>query len=438
MAKQDVLVEIFYSAAWHDVTSYVRIRDQIVINHAAGNEQTGVVPSDARFTFDGRDGELNPENRKSSLFGLIGHNTPVRVSYPGDVRFSGQIVSWKPRRALGPLDGTRGDAWVEIEAQGTIRRLGQGEPPKLKSALQRLIVSGNPTAYWALDAGELSTVGLLTSGSGGTFEPLSGSTKFGQGAIAPWLESGVTMSENATMRAPVSGMSAAPTQVTFDYVRRGDGGGSGPSVVNLLGNGSPGNEWIITMTPGSSFDDIEVQLNHNGSFVDSTGPTAVPTLFTNDVHHFRFEAVDLGADIAWAIYIDGTSVMTDTYAATPLTGLGEVRLSYNPGSSPKDLAFGHAVVWEGAPTDISSIYQAFTGYLGETAGNRFFFLCSEEGITPTVVGDVNETQPMGPQHPDTLLALLEEIARTDAGIIHDTRDELGLTFRTGRSLNNQG
>ena len=124
--KQDVLVELFYNAAWHDHTADVYTRDQIVINHGAGNEQTGVVPSDASLTFDNRDGEMNPENRQSSLFGLIGHNTPIRISVGSDIRFSGQVVSWKPRRAVGELSSTRGDAWVHVQAQGTIRRLGQG------------------------------------------------------------------------------------------------------------------------------------------------------------------------------------------------------------------------------------------------------------------------------------------------------------------------
>ena len=100
-------------------------------------------------------------------------------------------------------------------------------------------------------------------------------------------------------------------------------------------------------------------------------------------------------------------------------------------------AASHAVLWSGTLPADSAGYEAFTGHSGETAGARFARLCGEEDITDTVVGDAAETQLMGPQYPDTLLNWFAEIARTDAGIIHDTRDELGLTFRTGRSLYNQ-
>lgn len=57
-------------------------------------------------------------------------------------------------------------------------------------------------------------------------------------------------------------------------------------------------------------------------------------------------------------------------------------------------------------------------------------------IDRILVRDVT-TQRMGPQRPAKLLDLLEQAAEVDCGILHETRDELGLTFRPLCSITNQ-
>jgi hypothetical protein len=76
-------------------------------------------------------------------------------------------------------------------------------------------------------------------------------------------------------------------------------------------------------------------------------------------------------------------------------------------------------------------------WAGETAGDRFVRLCTEEDIAYRLIGDPDDTEQMGPQRVVTLRTLLEDCAAADIGILYEPRDFLGLALRTRASLYNQ-
>lgn len=427
MAKQDVTVWLYYSGDWHNVTEKVRIREQITINHGAGNEQNGIVPSDASLTFDNRDGEMNPENRKSSLYGLIGHNTPIEIEVGEDKRFSGQIVSWKPRRAI------KGDAWVQIRAQGTIRRLGQGEPP-VRSALFHTIMYESTIrtllAYWPLEDGASAD------------------------QFASALSDGLTM--NVPAQALASNDDTLPGSLplpTFTHAVAEQASGLIPNA-SLSGTVMTWDLWAKTPLAGEYVDaNLYTKSDHHWHLtVDNVGrvdlfyydtATSSPTtpivsdagLMVGTWHNIRFTLTQNGGNVDCELFFDGVSIETGSTAGS-VTAPTEVTLEAEyDGSEDRKNNVGHITVWDGIPSQ--SFYETGLGYPGERAGNRFQFLGVEAGISTTIVGDATETQKMGPQFGDTFLNWMDEIAKTDAGIVHDTRDELGLTMRTGRSLYNQ-
>jgi hypothetical protein len=85
----------------------------------------------------------------------------------------------------------------------------------------------------------------------------------------------------------------------------------------------------------------------------------------------------------------------------------------------------------------ASLAVPFNGWPGERAGTRFLRLMAELDLNATLLGVEAETWPMGPQRPDTLLNLLQEIARTEDALIFDSRDAIALTMRTRRHRYNQ-
>ena len=89
--------------------------------------------------------------------------------------------------------------------------------------------------------------------------------------------------------------------------------------------------------------------------------------------------------------------------------------------------------------DISNpeIPNALQAWTGETAGNRFERLCTEEGIAFRGRGNLDQTVAVGAQTLQTLTALLQECADADRGQWTEPRQVLGWGYRTRSSLGNQ-
>ena len=120
MPATAVKVEVFYSGSWHDITASddAYARDPIAVTRGRADESGRVTPSTCTVTIENRDGKYSPRNPSSPLYGLIGRNTPLRVSVGGSLRFWGEVESWPQRWNL------RGnDVWAPVTAYGILRRL---------------------------------------------------------------------------------------------------------------------------------------------------------------------------------------------------------------------------------------------------------------------------------------------------------------------------
>ncbi|MFE7559672.1 hypothetical protein [Kitasatospora sp. NPDC057500] len=75
-----VQVELQVSGTWTDVTGDAYLRDPITIERGRPDEGSRIDPGKCPITLDNRSGTYSPRNPMSPYFGLIGRNTPVRVS----------------------------------------------------------------------------------------------------------------------------------------------------------------------------------------------------------------------------------------------------------------------------------------------------------------------------------------------------------------------
>ncbi|MEI5098991.1 hypothetical protein RB200_10570 [Streptomyces sp. PmtG] len=76
-------------------------------------------------------------------------------------------------------------------------------------------------------------------------------------------------------------------------------------------------------------------------------------------------------------------------------------------------------------------------YAGETAWQRMARLAAEEGIPTARVAGPLTTERVGPQRPQTLLALLESAADADGGLLLEDHTRIGLLYRDRSSLYTQ-
>lgn len=79
----DVKTEIQVGTAWVDVTADTYTRAPITISRGTADEASSTEPSTCSLTLNNRAGKYSPRNPLSPYFGLIGRNTPLRVSVPG-------------------------------------------------------------------------------------------------------------------------------------------------------------------------------------------------------------------------------------------------------------------------------------------------------------------------------------------------------------------
>jgi hypothetical protein len=76
----DVAVELKLGDNWTDITPHVYKRDPITITRGRQDEGSRMDPSTCSLTINNRDGRYSPRNVMGPYYGLLGRNTPIRVS----------------------------------------------------------------------------------------------------------------------------------------------------------------------------------------------------------------------------------------------------------------------------------------------------------------------------------------------------------------------
>lgn len=114
----DVRTELQIGGVWTDVTSDVYTRDPITITRGSADESSTTEPSSCSLTLNNRLGRYSPRNPMSPYYGLIGRNTPLRVSVQGPesyLQLEGTTTSYARTPDAAALDIV-GDIDLRVEA----------------------------------------------------------------------------------------------------------------------------------------------------------------------------------------------------------------------------------------------------------------------------------------------------------------------------------
>jgi hypothetical protein len=366
------------------------------------------------------------------------------VSY----RFWGEIASLPPR-----WDASGKDAYVPIEANGILRRLGQGTDPAATGL--RDYILDNPTylaAYYPLSGGEGTTYSLnlaplvyylQTRFYGQSALNLAGDAiqnavfTYGKDMGATWLGTGMELNAtgNAYMRGDVG---IGYQNVAFDMVFQAVPPGLGVLTVQLEDYASQ--LWAVDLNTAA--DAGTLQFSFTDPAVGPVGYTAtgqLPELQDTNLHHFRLQLTKSGANTTFAVYIDGASVSSGTVSGYNIvSGLALFRLFYTRYDNQTVMNIAHLAVWGSSsaaniPTAADVTAAAF-GYVGETAGDRIDRVTTLAGISAVVMGDSADTTAMGAQYSEPRLTQIRDAENADLGILTETRDDLALLYRTRSSM----
>lgn len=451
VARQDLVAELFYGGTWNTVNLYAEPVD------ISRDRQPGTEPQPSSVTLS-LEGIHNPKDPMSPLWGAAGQNTPIRLTLGSDTRFYGEVASWAPGRTVGysAIDGT-GKAWTTVQANGILRRLGQGADP-LRSAMYRSIagVAPNdyiPTAYWPAEDGANAT--QIASGlPGGQPLQFTGDVDLSSDATLAGSEPLPVWSDGSAFTAMV------PAYVDQDFWMA-------HMVVNIPAEPSAGTTTLLDfdVAPGGAAARYRLYLDvgfdttiyfrgydaagadtgiFSGRTLDGSFPSnpSEASFFGHPWTIFvglKRDAVDpLTHSVAYVWLSDGTeefAMAGASHAGVFSPTVTRIRGSFTglDGTTFGHLGFFTAAGFNDAGASRNAL--AMNGHAGEQAHVRMARLCHEEDIPLTVEG--SESQPMGPQLRDTLAALFAEIERTDDGILFEPRDSYGLVYRTGRERYNR-
>lgn len=445
-------VELFLGGEWVDISSYVYYRDMIDITRGRSSEASQLDPSSCSFTLNNRDGRFAPRNPTGAYYGLIGRNTPVRVSVTRNgvrwYRFYGEVSSWRPQ-----ADISGKDSYVRVEAGGILRRLSQGESP-LKSPLYRSITQlgtrNDYRAYWPCEDQEGATnmasaldggIPMTYSGTKPTFASYDGLHASGpvlvlgatelSGPVARYTV-GTAQIVRVLMRLPES---VASTQSLLKVACAGD-----LPVWELEINTSAQLNFTVTASDGttaysSGFLDFDATFGENCSLafrMTQSGSDVIPL----------FVIAHLDTITSFSPVSITNNQATSTISSTTFGRVTRITIGDDRGIS--GCAVGHLVVNNSdlfygelsslGPSGDDADVSALLGNCGENPAARIHRLCNEEEISFISPGSIDDTVGMGFQKTNNLTDLIQECATTSAGLLYEPRDQIGIGFHARKTL----
>jgi hypothetical protein len=444
------MVELFIDEQWVDITSYVYYRDMITIRRGRSDEASQTDPSSCTLTLNNRDGRFSPRNPTGPYYGKLGRNTPLRVSVWRNgarrYRFYGEVSSWPAK-----WDITGNDVWVELEAAGILRRLNQ-RPAPLKSAMHRNLAridNDSVVAYWPCEdsstsaqpsAGITTHEAMTVSGAAPTFSAYTdfecsdsiltlGATRL-TGNV-PVYTANTSQLVRFLMHVPSEGVSSNQSLFKFSCagnVATWDVQINSAGQMRLLVTDPDGTS--LFDTGFQSFGTVEGVRSAVAVTLDQDGADVIPELLVGHLDEIT----------SYAPISIPTNFWTGTISSQTAGRITRVTVGDNLGLS--GISIGHIVVVNdsGIFGELASgSVSALLAYAGENPSNRILRLCREENVNAVSVtkGQTGNKVTSGFQRGDTLINLIDETADTDNGILFETRDQIGIGYRTRLSLYNQ-
>jgi hypothetical protein len=448
--QNEIIVELFYDNEWNNITNDVRGQPSegfgASIDRGSSNESDTADPSRTSLYLNNLDGRYTIDNPNSPLFGKIQLNTPIRITVNNSIRVVNEVSEW-------PVDWDRygKDVWAPIQASGILSRLNQDR--EVVSAMFGTITGSNMVpvlvAYWSLEDEQGASV--AASGIPGQPSMRPSSTNFpdfgGRNDVPVGTKALPDFSIATASERQLVGQVPNMDQVlgaggswTVSFlVSYQDTADYRPIILQLLN--APGNIERLVL----EFQNTQLGLTAiDGESSSFSVGTIAQTLNDGAWYWVQFESYENGANIEYdlTVYNElGQLVFTDNFGSLAGSSVGsitQVMTRARPDSQP--VSIGHISVWATSAatvTGLTMVQAAVDGFYNERAGRRIERLCAENQIPFTSANDLDDTQFLGVQEPGQFLSVLHDAEEADQGILFETRNQLGLSYRTGRSFYNQ-
>jgi hypothetical protein len=322
------MVELLLNGTWTDMTARTYLRDPIRITRGRQDQGARVDPGSCTLTLNNKGGYFSPRNPLSPLYGLIGRNTPVRVSAAGGAPWLGL-----PKIATGVQATTPDAAALHITGDLDVRADIQPDDwssPTTTQVAGRWGAPGNRS--WRLLVNQ-GFVQFAWTADGST--ALSNAVALGTAAITPRMCVRVTLdvdngASGRTVRFYTSTTLTGPwTQLGSDLVTAGTTAVFAGTAPLVIGDPAPSTSirlygaQVRNGIDGTAVanPDFTAQAVGATGFTDSAGRTYTVTAGGITNRHVRF----LGEISAWPARWDvsGGDVYVPVQAAGITRRLGQ-------------------------------------------------------------------------------------------------------------------
>jgi hypothetical protein len=273
--------------------------------------------------------------------------------------------------------------------------------------------------------------GILPGGGGGGGVPDPGD---GSGLTAPGNGAAGTISFNWN-----GGISSPVAANIFRFLLHIDAAGSvdGAVVARLLTFGTINNIDVIYHT--ASGGQLEVK-GYTGATTYFDKTTAFSNL--NGVPIMvDVELIGNGANATWvvsAVEPGASSVLASYTGSVSTITIGNASDVYtNPDQAITDNTSVGWISVQVAAAPLLSMAPIIAGYAGELVADRLLRLCTEEGISFTLIGTNTDTPQMGPQPDAKLLDVFQACEDLDLGQLFEDRNSFGICYRTRVDMQGQ-
>jgi len=427
---------------WQDITSSWHVPDGISVSDGRSEGSVQAEPSNLGLALKNNDGQWTPDDPRSIHWPGWDVGCPMRVSVdagagmqvlPGSSTFVDSIDPAWP-------GGSSKHATVRVTGKGLLGFLGRGKDP-LGSAPKRRIThpsgsggTGTLLAAWTLEDGVLADLGKPLFGAE-PMRPFVGvhpSTsvitmpQWGQGNLAPWLPPVVSRSGSA-------GLTVLWAPVAWFQV----GSPSGWSIEWMYNSGLDAGESTMDVNPsylggpvGVGWPQVMLDPANQRLLVAMNGEPEIdadtPTLFDGKPHHILWTIEQFGAKVSWVVYVDGVATNLGVTSGNMTVPVIETIGMAADAEGGAQLAQGYVMVWGNGAPNVADAAAAAFGWTGEAAARRLLRLGEEQRVRVTVVGDPDDSEPMGPQEPKLFVDLIRECEAADRGVLAEA--DFGLWF----------
>ncbi len=437
-----IKAELLLGGEWVDITSGpngIYYETRIKIKRGRDNEASRAQPSSCKLKLKNPFRMWSPRNASGPYYGLLNRNVKLRITVnPGDgehVRFTGYVSKW-------PQQWTLGDhRWVTIEANGILRRLGQGKGA-LKAPIYRAVMSNAPRGYWTLtestgatQAASSVTVGVPMVPSNGAL--LGATTDTPDGTPALVVNGGLATGQVT----PIAFENTDGWMFSFamKFIHSPIAVATWEPLISFTTDSNDVAKWEI-VAPDFSFPTQLYIYDYTGGML-LAGATAdslpTPEEYDDKWKYYQIVVLRNGLNSTVNIYYEGELASSTVVPLTSPT-VGNVHdVVINPALkdwSDLNLSFQHIsnrAIVAGDPQSRVEEADAYVGYVGEAPTTRFRRLCTEEGVPYTVVETDPDTETMGPQGIKSFMDLIRECEATNEGVLDETvNGELRLISRS--------